>query len=102
MNNPFIKFLHRKRKNKMQSHSMFHSNRTTCHDLEIGETAKIIKLHGGHHFVHKAESLGIREGIDIKLISAQIMQGPLTLQAGHTKIAIGYGMAFKIEVEKNK
>lgn len=91
------------RRNSRRKNSSEHlnsGNRVTLHNMKIGETAKIIKLHGGPHFINKAESLGIREGIDIKIISAQILQGPFTIQVGHTKIAIGHGMSYKIEVEK--
>jgi len=43
--------------------------------------------------------LGIRPGKKITKISSMLMRGPVTVQAGHTQIAIGFGMANKIFVE---
>ena len=71
----------------------------TIHDLKNGVPAKIKKIIGGRHFIGKAESLGIREGVQITKVSSQMMHGPVTVKVGQTQIAIGHGMAKKIIIE---
>jgi len=83
-----------------QGKECHHSNRVTLQNLKAGDTAEIIRLHGGPNFIDKAESLGLREGLNIKVISAQILRGPLTVQVGQTRIAIGHGMAYRVEVKR--
>ncbi len=75
-------------------------NKGTLHTMKQGQVATITNLTGGSNFIIKAESLGIRVGLEIKVISVQMLRGPITIQVGHTKIAIGQGMASKIGVEK--
>lgn len=68
--------------------------------LNEGEKAKIIEIQGGWGLIKKLDALGIRPGMEIKKISSQVLRGPQTLQVGNTQIAIGFGMAKKIIVEK--
>ena len=70
--------------------------------LDSGQEGIIVELHGGHGFCSRMESLGIRVGVRIRKISAQLMRGPVTIQAGSTQAAIGFGMAKKIIVQKVK
>lgn len=92
--------LHRKGKGHHHECHIHHANRYTLQNLKAGDSAIVTQLHGGPNFISKAESLGIRVGLKIQVISAQILKGPLTIQVGHTKIAIGHGMAYRIEVDK--
>jgi len=71
----------------------------TIHTLKNGEIAKIKDVLGGRHFINKAESLGIREGVQITKISSQMMSGPITVKVGQTQIAIGHRMAKRIILE---
>jgi len=70
--------------------------------LDSGEEGIIIEIHGGYEFCSRVESLGIRVGVRIRKISAQIMRGPVTIQVGSTQVAIGFGMARKIIVQKSE
>ena len=67
-----------------------------------GKTIKIIKMEGGKEFQDKAESLGLRVGVKVKKLSTQVMSGPITLQIGNSKIALGRGMAQKIFVSDDE
>ena len=90
--------------NKMHGHHKF-QHRVEQHDfktiqeLRNGEVAKIKNVIGGRHFVNKAESLGIRIGVQVSKISSQMMQGPITIKVGQTQIAIGHRMAKRIVIE---
>lgn len=84
---------HSKRKNHINS------NEKTVHELNNGESAKIVELHGGKHFLNKAESLGLRIGLKITKVSKQMLHGPVTVKVGQTQIAIGHNMSKRIIVE---
>ncbi|MBI4655648.1 MAG: FeoA domain-containing protein [Elusimicrobia bacterium] len=68
-------------------------------DLDRGKTGKVLEISGGRGIRQKLDALGIRTGVKIKKISSQILRGPAIVQAGNTKVAIGYGMAGKIIVD---
>ena len=67
--------------------------------MEQGETGVIVEIEGGHNLEERLDVMGIREGSRVKKISGQLMRGPVTIMAGSTHTAIGYGMAQKILVE---
>lgn len=67
-------------------------------NLAEGESGVVWELVGGHQFVRRLESMGIRKGKNIKKLSGMFLRGPITVQVGHTKISIGHGMAEKIVV----
>ncbi len=71
----------------------------TIYCLKNGESAKIKDIIGGKQFINKAESLGIREGVQIIKVSSQMMHGPITVKVGQTQIAIGRGMANRIIID---
>jgi len=71
-------------------------------NLKEGQTGKVIKINGGKGIHQKLEALGIRPGVQIKRVSSVMLGGPIVVQVGNTKIAIGRGMAEKIVVEIEK
>jgi ferrous iron transport protein A len=62
------------------------------------QDVKIIEINGGKQFQAKVESIGLRVGSRVRKLSAQVLNGPITLKVGNTKVAIGRGMAKKIIV----
>jgi ferrous iron transport protein A len=73
-------------------------NKLDLTQLKAGKEAKIIEIAGGQGMLRRVESLGIRDGAKIKKVSSQMMRGPITVQIGNTRVAIGFGMAQKIFV----
>jgi len=67
--------------------------------MESGESGTIVSITGGRGMVTRLDSMGMRVGVDVKKVSAQILRGPVTVQIGGTQLAIGFGMAQKILVE---
>lgn len=67
--------------------------------INQGETAVVIDIRGGYGMKRKLESMGIKPGVTITKVSSQLMRGPITVQVGNTRIAIGFGMARKIIVK---
>jgi ferrous iron transport protein A len=73
-------------------------NKLDLTQLQAGKEARIIEISGGQRMLQKVESLGMRDGVKIKKVSSQMMRGPITVQIGNTRVAIGFGMAQKIFV----
>jgi ferrous iron transport protein A len=69
--------------------------------LTKGKIAQVVEINGGHEFKEKVDAIGLRVGSKIIKLSAQMMKGPVTIQIGNTKLAIGHGMAKKIFVDGN-
>jgi len=68
--------------------------------IEPGREVVVMQLDGGREFLEKAESLGLRTGVRIKKLSAQVMHGPVMIKIGNSKVALGYGMAKRILVSR--
>lgn len=89
----------KKHRNCGTRHNIDKPDYKTIQELKNGEVAKIKDVIGGKNFINKAESLGIRIGIQITKVSSQLMHGPITLKVGQAQIAIGHRMAKRIIVE---
>jgi len=68
--------------------------------LKSKKSAIVKSIEGGEGIQRRLEALGIRKGKKITKISSHFWKGPVTVLAGKTKIAIGYGMAHKIRVRE--
>ncbi len=66
--------------------------------IAIGKEVKVVEINAGKQFNRKIEAMGLRVGVKIKKLSAQVLKGPVTIKIGSTKVAIGHGMAKKILV----
>ena len=72
---------------------------TSLAEMRSGETGRIVQIDAGHGLSRKLNSLGIRVGKQVTKLSAQWIRGPVLLQQGNTKVAIGFGMACRVFVE---
>jgi len=70
--------------------------------IKKGESVNVVEINGGQKFRDKVDAMGLRVGSRIIKISAQVLSGPITIQIGNTKLAIGHGMAKKILVDGKK
>lgn len=68
-------------------------------EVSAGERGVISAIEGGYGLVSKLDAMGIRIGKEVTKVSAQWMRGPVLLRQGNTQVAIGFGMAQKIQVE---
>ncbi len=71
----------------------------TLTDLKTGQNGIIEGINGGSNLKNRLESLNLREGKCIRKISSAPFHGPIVIEVGGCKIAIGRGMASKILVE---
>jgi ferrous iron transport protein A len=71
----------------------------TLRQMQSGQSGKVVEIQGGHGLVNRLNALGMRPGKKITKVSSMLMRGPVTIQSGNTRIAVGFGMANKIIVE---
>ena len=67
--------------------------------MRPGEIGIVEEMQGGHGFVKKLQSLGIRPGKKIAKVSSHFWRGPQTVEIDNMQIAVGFGMAKRILVE---
>lgn len=67
--------------------------------MGAGKSGTIVKFLGGHGFRNRLNALGIRLCKKITKVSSMLMRGPVIVDVGHTRVALGHGMARKIIVE---
>ena len=67
--------------------------------LSEGETGIVVKLNGGRIFQEKMLSMGINQGSLVEVLTGASGHALLVL-IGNTRLALGYGLAHKIEIEK--
>ena len=68
-------------------------------ELETGQRCRIMKFLSGPGLTRRLEEMGIRAGKRAVKISGMPLRGPVVVQVGGTRIALGHGMARKIMVE---
>lgn len=67
--------------------------------LSEGEKGIVVKLNGGRSFQEKMLSMGINQGNNVEILSGAPGQA-LLVKIGDTRLALGFGLAQKIEIEK--
>ena len=67
--------------------------------MNARQSGRVVKIEGGAGLVNRLGAMGIRPGRKITKLSSMLMRGPVMVQQGSTRLAIGYGMAGKILVE---
>jgi len=67
--------------------------------MKVDEVGVVKEFAGGHNFLNRVQSMGIRPGKKIKKISSNFWCGPQTVEVDNVRVAIGWGMAKKIFIE---
>ena len=67
--------------------------------LKPGEKAKVVCIQGGRGVTSRLETLGLRPGCSVKVVTSQPGGGPIVVQVNNTQAAIGCGMAMKVMVQ---
>ena len=71
----------------------------TLHQMRAGQSGKVIQVQGGAGLASRLSALGVRPGKKITKVSSMLMRGPVTIQLGSMRVAVGFGMANRIIVE---
>ncbi len=67
--------------------------------LETNQSGKVINFTAGPGLIQRLEEMGIRVGKKITKVGGMPLRGPVVIQVGGTRIALGHGMALKVMVE---
>lgn len=63
---------------------------------EAGRPVRLVRVNGGEGFCHRLAELGLTPGVEMTVV--QDAGGPLMLCVRDSRIAVGRGMAHKMEV----
>ncbi len=66
-------------------------------DLEVGQRAVVHQLRGGKEFAIRMASLGFTIGVEITMLE-NFGRGPIIVAVRNTRVALGRGEAFKVQV----
>lgn len=72
---------------------------TTLDMLREEDNATVHDILGGHGVRHRLESLGVHPGDGVKVVRIGLLGGPVLIEIHGSRVAVGRGMARKIEVE---
>ena len=78
---------------------MPHSNSVPLSKMDAGQSGKVVEVQGGQRIVNRLNALNVRPGKKITKLNSMLMRGPVTIEVGNARVAIGYGMAKRIIVE---
>lgn len=78
---------------------MFGGKLVTLRQMQAGQSGKVVQVQGGAGLANRLSALGVRPGKRITKISSMLMRGPVTIQLGSMRVAVGFGMANRIIVE---
>lgn len=67
--------------------------------LSEGEKGVVVRFNGGRSFMEKMNSMGITPGEVIEVLTGSPGQA-LLVMIGNSRLALGFGLANKIEIEK--
>ena len=68
-------------------------------DLRVGQKGRVVGFRGGRGMARKLEYLGLRTGKVVTMVSSQFMAGPVTVVVDGRQVAMGRGIAAKVQVE---
>lgn len=75
--------------------------------LKSGEKGVVVEIQGGCGLTRRLQMLGIRIGVTVEKNSDQFLHGPVVVrvrgaQGGGGQVALGFGMAKRILVERKR
>ena len=71
---------------------------TDLEKLPPGTVAVIVGFKGGSGMLRKLDAMGLRPGKSVRKVSAQFMSGPVTVLVEGRQLAMGRGIARRVEV----
>ena len=69
-------------------------------DAECGQDLRIISCQGGRGVVSKLRQLSIMPGDSIRIVKKAPLNGPVLVESQGRSVALGRGIASKVQVEK--
>jgi ferrous iron transport protein A len=75
-----------------------HKNKSLV-ELDQGQEGVVVTIHGGRTLCRRLSDMCIKPGARVRKISGSFLRGPVTVQVGNARAALGFGMAEKIMIE---
>ena len=72
---------------------------TNLEQLPPGRTAVVVGFSGGRGIMRKLDAMGLRPGKSVRKLSTQMMAGPVTVLIDNRQVAMGRGIARRVQVE---
>jgi ferrous iron transport protein A len=66
--------------------------------MQPGQTGVVASVHGGLDVTQRLDAMGIRPGVNLLKVAGQLFGGPVVVQVGNARMAVGFGLAKKILV----
>ena len=66
-------------------------------DIPAGKSARVVDVTGGMGMKNRLAAIGIYPGATVKVVKSP--PGPMIIEVSGTRLALGKGMAARIEVE---
>jgi ferrous iron transport protein A len=73
---------------------------TTLEAMRGGGRGVVVRVRGGRGVVRKLEAMGLRPGKEVRKLGTQFMAGPVTVLIDGRQVAMGRGIARKIELRE--
>ena len=71
----------------------------TLQQLKKGEQALVLTIQGGHNIRQRLYQSGVHPGDSVRVVRTGFFGGPVLIKVHGIEVAIGKGMAQKVEVE---
>ncbi len=71
-------------------------------DMQTGQSGQVVKITKGHAAERRLFEIGLVPGANVEVISRHPFKGPLLLQVGNARLAVGQGIAEAVEVKLNE
>ena len=71
-------------------------------EMKQGEIGVIVDICGGRALCQRLAAMCIIPGARLRKITRSFVKGPVTVQVGNARVALGFGMAAKITLEVEK
>ncbi len=68
-------------------------------DMQTGQRGLVVRINKGHAAERRLFEIGLVPGASVEVVSRHPFHGPLLLQVGNTRIAVGQRIAEAVEVE---
>ena len=68
-------------------------------EMEHGKMGVIVDICGGRALSQRLDAMCITPGAQLRKISGSFMGGPVTVQVGSARLALGFGIASRIILE---
>jgi len=70
----------------------------TLNKATAGQQARLVRIEAGRGLTHRLSELGLTPGVELTVMQAD-RHGPILVSVRGSRIALGRGMAHKLEIE---